>query len=136
MPDPFDAAPWQELLNEIEDEIRRVGYWSGEARRLRDAAAIRRLTPNGGGRLVSALSRAGFECDPPGILYESEPVMIGRTGASDLAGTLEQLLPAIREADRTVPSIATFRDTNVARLALREWPGNEPGRRRRRGTSV
>jgi hypothetical protein len=114
---------WQQLLEEIDREIRRVGFWSGEARDLRDGAEMRRLTPAGGARLVAALRDAGFECDPVAIRYESEPVMIGRIGASDLTRIIEQLLPAIRDADRAVPVIATFRDANVARLALRAWPG-------------
>jgi hypothetical protein len=123
MADPFAAAPWLVLVDAIEAGIRRVGYWSGEARNLRDAAGFRRLTPGSCARIVSALANSGYECDPPDFLYESDPLMIGRIGAAELARTIEALLPAIREADRVVSPVATWRDATVAREALKAWPG-------------
>jgi hypothetical protein len=123
MNDPFASAPWLDMLDRIKNDIGRYGCWWGEARVLRDAAGRRRLTPAGGARIAGALGDAGFECDPPVPRYESETVLIGRIGSAELARTIEQLLPAIREADQIVPSIATFRDANVARQALRGWRG-------------
>jgi hypothetical protein len=128
--DVYASALWLDMLDRIKNDIDRYGYWSGEARALRDAAGIRRLTPTGSARIAAALSDAGFECEPPAPRYESEPVLIGRIGSAELALTIEQLLPAIREADRMVPSSATFRDANVARQVLRAWPGR-PGPSRR-----
>src|SRR5215210_7338448 len=108
MPDPFAAAAWFTLLDTIEAGIRRYGYWSGEARDLRDAVGLRRLTPRACARIVAALGNSGYECEPPDFRYESVPLMIGRTGAAEIARTIEALLPAIREADRAVPPGATW----------------------------
>jgi hypothetical protein len=119
--DPFD--PWSAVLAEIDREIEQHGYWTGEAGQLRDAVGSRRLTRQGWERIRARLAEAGLECEQPMVLSEAEPLMVGRTGAADLAKEIEKLLPALREADRKILSTASFRDASVAREALRHWRG-------------
>lgn len=112
------------MLTEIDREIDACGDWAGEARRLRDAAGWTRLGRRSGDALVEALSAAGLELDGPAPRFESDPVVIRRTGATALLRTVAALLPAIREADAVVPRNACWRDTIVARRAIRAWrPG-------------
>ena len=118
--DDEPPAAWLELLAEIEREIGRVGYWSGEARRLRDAMGIRRLGRRNGAQLIEALRRRGYESDTDPINYESELLIVRRIGATELAKAISELLPAIREADRLVPRDADWRDLVVATLAVRK----------------
>jgi hypothetical protein len=109
------------MLAEIDRDIQACGDWAGEARRLRDAAGWTRLGHRSGDALVEALSSSGFEVDGPAPRFESDPVVIRRTGASALAQTIAELLPAIREADAAVPRNACWRDTVVAQRAVRAW---------------
>jgi hypothetical protein len=115
---------WGVLLAEIDREIDARGDWTGEARRLREAAGWARLGRRSGGALVEALSSAGLEVDGRAPQFESDSVVIRRTGATALVQIIGELLPAIREADRVVPRNACWRDTVVARQAVRAWrPG-------------
>jgi hypothetical protein len=117
---------WHQFLDEVDRAIVRTGSWSGEARDVRDAAGRKRLGAAGGRKLVAALEEAGFEVEvefdaPP--RFESEMVIIRRAGAGDLAKAIEGLLPSIREADKSVPLNAMWRDAVVARTAVRAWRG-------------
>jgi hypothetical protein len=121
-------SSWDEFLVGVEHAITTIGYWGGEARDLRDAAGRTRLGRAGGRLVVDALAAAGYEVEvefgePP--RFESELVMIRRAGGAELAKTIEALLPAIREADRVVPTGAVWRDATVAQTALRAWRGRE-----------
>jgi hypothetical protein len=121
-----EVDPWQALLDDVDAECRRVGYWGGEARVLRDSIGAKRIGPRNARRIAAALSAAGYESDPPLVQFESQSVVIGRTGASDLTTAIARLLPAIREADRIVPTDAEWRDEVVARAAVRAWDGPTP----------
>jgi hypothetical protein len=121
MPEAAMPGTWSTLVEEIEREIDGRGYWSGEALYLRNAAGRRRLGRVGGAKILAALAAAGFECDEPELRFESQPVAIRRAGGTQLAATIAELLPAIREADRMVPRNAEWRDEVVARTAIRAW---------------
>jgi hypothetical protein len=117
---------WDAFLLIVERAIAERGYWGGEALRLRDAAGRKRLGRSGGRLVVDVLEAAGYEVEvefgePP--RFESEMVMIRRAGGAELAKTIEELLPSIREADRVVPASAMWRDAVVARHAVRAWRG-------------
>jgi hypothetical protein len=120
--DPSPPPTWSSLVAEIEREIDRVGWWSGEARVLRDAADYRRLGAPAARLLRGWLELGGYECEGS-LRYESEPIVVRRAGAGELARIVASLLPAIREADRAVPAGADHRDEVVARHALRAWRG-------------
>ncbi len=102
---------WDAFLADVEREIAGYGYWSGEARVLRDAAGRKRLGVAGGRVVVAALEAAGYEVEPEFDApprFECESVIIRHAGGSELAKTIEALLPAIREADRAVPANASL----------------------------
>lgn len=121
MPGAEMPETWARLFEEIERRIDGIGYWSGEARDLRDAAGRQRLGRVGGAKILAALAAAGFECDEPELRFESQTVVIRRAGGTDLAAIIAHLLPAIREADRNVPPNAEWRDEIVAGMAIRAW---------------
>jgi endonuclease/exonuclease/phosphatase family metal-dependent hydrolase len=117
-----DLGPnWPAMLRELEAEIDVTGDWSGDARRLRDAAGWRRLGIERGLDLAAALAGVGLEFDGPPPRFESDPVIIVRKDAVSTARWIEALLPAIREADEAVPGNACWRDAVVARRAMRSW---------------
>lgn len=121
MPELSLPETWAAFLQAVDAQIDRTGFWGGEARVLRDAAGLKRFGRSNGARVLSAIAAAGLECDEPELRYESQTVVIRRAGATALAATIADLLPAIRAADREVPSVAVRRDAVVARTAMRAW---------------
>src|SRR3954454_4695818 len=117
---------WDAFLAAVGQGINRYGSWTGEAMSLRNAAGRKRLGASGGRLVVDALEAAGYELEPEfghPPRFESEMVTIRRAGGGELVGTIEALLPYIREADQMVPANAMWRDAAVARTALRGWRG-------------
>jgi hypothetical protein len=125
------STSWESILRQIEDGIESAGYWSGEARLLRDAIGAQRLGKRVGQRILAALDQAGLECDTDPIAYESETLLIQRKGAARLVSLIKALLPAIREADREVPGVAIWRDDIVATRAIRKWRPQDADNRSR-----
>jgi hypothetical protein len=77
------ASVWNDLLREIDLRIERDGYWSGEARLLRDAAGYQRIRNRVWADIERRLQAAGFEVDTEfgGIPYESFYVTLRRRRA-------------------------------------------------------
>ena len=112
---------WVDLLAEMDQRIDAVGYWNGEALRLREAMGWTRLSKARGRQLGAMLAAAGLEIDGSAPRFESEPLLIIRDGSAETAKLIEELLPAIRQADREVPENASWRDAVVARQAVSRW---------------
>lgn len=112
--------PWQELLTSIADDCRAVGFWSGEARRLRDAHGAKRMGPRIVEAIASRLARSGYDLDECPS-FEGDPVLVTPAGTKQLAAQVLPLLADLRALDGVIPRDLPWRDDLVACRAVGRW---------------
>ena len=112
---------WSKVIANIRQSIRTTGYWTIEARLLRDAAGVRRIGARNWQDIQRRLAEAGLETDLDGIPIESDVVRVQPLGSTELIGIGRRLLDELDRADREVSPIAMWRDVVVRDLALSRW---------------
>jgi hypothetical protein len=117
---PSDAS-WSDLIRSFAESVGRVGYWTGEALALRNAAGIRRLGRANWSAIRTRLAAGGFEVEPVTVPVESDIVRVLPTGTAAWLRRGQALIEQLDRADEEVPTIATWRAESARDLALHRW---------------
>jgi hypothetical protein len=114
---------WAALAIEFEQRVLADGYWSGEARVLREAAGIRRFGLANWAAVRQRLEDAGLEPVPSVQPIESDPLYVRPIpwDGWERAGRL--LLEAYELTERQVPNDIPWHGTLVRARAIDQWVG-------------